>query len=154
LSTLECFKEVVDPRSNRSNKHNYVVASQSQGVRQAMREIKGVPLIYVTRSVMLLEPISSATVQVRRAEELDKFRDGIRRVGMELKRKREDSDADESHDDNEGQQSGDRAQTFTSRRTMEDSTKEPRKRKKRKYGVKGPNPLSVRKAKKYSRLKG
>jgi U3 small nucleolar RNA-associated protein 23 len=159
LSTLECLKEVVDPKSNHSNKHNYVVASQSQQVRQAMREIKGVPLIYVTRSVMLMEPLSTATIQVRKKEELSKFRDGIQKTGTAQKRKREgedemvlrrgDSDIEAINSDADAEaEKQDNAEPVET-----PSAKDSKKRKKRKYGIKGPNPLSVKRAKRPERLK-
>lgn len=50
LSTLDCLGSVVGP----SNKHRYVVASQEQEVRAKMRAIPGVPLVYISRSVMIV----------------------------------------------------------------------------------------------------
>ena len=50
-STLECLGSVVGA----TNKHRYVVASQDGEMRARMRGIPGVPLIYINRSVMLLQ---------------------------------------------------------------------------------------------------
>lgn len=50
LSTVECLGECV----GKSNKHRYVVASQDPEVRAKMRGIPGVPLVYISRSVMIV----------------------------------------------------------------------------------------------------
>lgn len=128
LSTEECLSQVVDPKGSGTNKNRYAVASQSQQVRSNMREIPGVPLVYVKKSVMILEPMASKTADFRASLEKSKLRAGIRPrqagvAGQEtVKRKRDD----------------------------EEETAEvmPAPVKKRvKTGVKGPNPLSVKRAK-------
>ena len=135
LSAKDCITAVVDPKNTQHNKHRYVVASQDIDVRKSMRKVLGVPLIYINRSVMIMEPMAEATSSNRDREEKNKFRDGIKgrvsgSVGM--KRKRGD-------DETEGAE-GKR----TSGADGETATK-----KKKVYGLpKGPNPLSVKKAKK------
>lgn len=52
LSTLECLRSVVDPKGQNSNKFRYCVASNDLETRAALRQVKGVPLIYISRSVM------------------------------------------------------------------------------------------------------
>lgn len=131
LSTLECLESVVDPKGSGTNKHRYVVASQDHTVRRKMRTIVGVPLIYIARSVMILEPMADVTQGVREREEKAKVKAGLggrRNVGAEVgeKRKREDGDSDSDADE--------RAQLG------------PKKQKKK--GPKGPNPLAVKKSKK------
>ncbi|KAG9713357.1 hypothetical protein KCU61_g5351, partial [Aureobasidium melanogenum] len=138
LSTLECLKSVVDPKDSSTNKNRYVVASQDQKVRSAMRKITGVPLIYVNRSVMIMEPMATQTEEFREAEEMGKVRAGLKgRRGaapeQALKRKREDEDEDE-----DGEAQGDAS--------AQDTEAAPKKRVKK--GPKGPNPLSVKKSKK------
>ncbi|KAK5999579.1 hypothetical protein QM012_005236 [Aureobasidium pullulans] len=138
LSTLECLKSVVDPKDSSTNKNRYVVASQDQKVRSAMRKITGVPLIYVNRSVMIMEPMATQTEEFREAEEMGKVRAGLKgRRGaapeQALKRKREDEDEDE-----DGEARGDAS--------TQDTEVVPKKRVKK--GPKGPNPLSVKKSKK------
>lgn len=49
-STAECLGGVVGP----TNKHRYVVASQDGEVRARFRGIAGVPLVYISRSVMIV----------------------------------------------------------------------------------------------------
>ncbi|EMC95176.1 hypothetical protein BAUCODRAFT_54635, partial [Baudoinia panamericana UAMH 10762] len=127
LGTGECLREVVDPKGAGVNRHRYVVACQDGEVRRAMRrDVVGVPLVYVHRSVMILEPMAGRSEEVREAGEKGKMRAGL--VGRREKRKREE-DGDGGDD---GGAAGDGAVA-----------------KKRKVkGPKGPNPLSVKKAKK------
>lgn len=129
LSTKECLASVVDPKSNNTNKHRYVVASQELEVRKHMRGIMGVPLVYINRSVMIMEPMADATVGNREREEKGKFRDGLKSRGSgSLKRKREEGDE-------AGEKQGE---------VGDDVSKKSKKRK----GPKEPNPLSVKKPKK------
>jgi len=130
LSTKECLASVVDPKSSNTNKHRYVVASQELEVRKHMRGVLGVPLVYINRSVMIMEPMADATAGNREREEKIKFRDGLKSRGSgSLKRKRED-----------GQETGEKPVS------TEDDPKKSKKRK----GLKEPNPLSVKKPKKRS----
>lgn len=126
LSTKDCLASVVDPKGSKTNKHLYVVASQELEVRKFMRGILGVPLVYISRSVMIMEPMAGATAENREKEERGKFRAGLKRRSGSLKRKREDDKVKEDAE------------------TKEDM---PKKRKTVK-GPKGPNPLAVKKSKK------
>lgn len=132
LSTLECMRSVVDPKETNQNKHRYVVASQAVDVRRMLRGVRGVPLIYIKRSVMILEPMADESALVRSREEKSKFRAEIK--GAIGKRKREEKDGDDDTTMATGAGSGDE--------------EEKTKKKKRTIGPKGPNPLSVKKAKK------
>ena len=126
LSAKECLSSVVDPKDSKTNKHRYVVASQDLDVRKEMRGIMGVPLVYINRSVMIMEPMASASTETRDRGERSKFRDGIKgkeRGSGSLKRKREE----------DGGEGGDG---------------EMEKKKVKRKGPKGPNPLSVKKPKK------
>ena len=125
LSAKECITSVVDPKDNKTNKHRYVVASQELDVRRDMRGILGVPLIYINRSVMIMEPMADATVGNREREEKSKFRDGLKRGSGSLKRKRDDEDGE---------------------KTGGEVDRTPKKSKQR-NGAKEPNPLSVKKKK-------
>ena len=128
LSTKECLASVVDPKGSGTNKHRYVVASQDLDVRKYMRSLKGVPLIYINRSVMIMEPMAEGSTGTREREERDKFRDGLRRTKGDLKRKRTE------------QEEGPAGQA--------DDHEEVATKKKRRLGPKAPNPLSVKKSKK------
>lgn len=135
LSTLECLLSVVDPKGSGNNRHRYVVASQGPEVRGRMREIVGVPLIYLKRSVMILEPMAEATERARDREERDKIRAGLKGSRGGVKRKREeDEERDVGTRDTQSGVKGDEV------------SETPRKKKVK--GPKGPNPLSVKKPKK------
>jgi U3 small nucleolar RNA-associated protein 23 len=136
LSTLECLSSIVDPGKAGINKHKYCVATQEQEVRSAMRRIPGVPLIYVSRSVMILEPMSEATRRVCEGEEKGKLRDGF--VRNDRKRKRGDEKEDEK--------SGSEGESEDEAGAPQDGEK--KKKKKKTYGPKQPNPLAVQKKKK------
>ncbi len=99
------------------------------GIRAQAREIPGVPIIYVKRSVMILEELSGASLGVRRREEKGKFREGL--LGMEGRKRKRDEDEGVGNDDNK-----------TNGGDIE--TAAPKKKVK---GIKGPNPLSVLKKK-------
>lgn len=135
LTTLECLSSVLDPKSSRTNKHRYVVASQDDEVRRRMRSIPGVPLVYVKRSVMVMEPMADSSEGVREGMERGKFRSGLRSkrdsTGVP-KRKRE---ADEDGASANGQV------------VSGEANGEHVAKKKRIRGPKGPNPLSIKKAK-------
>ena len=85
----------------------------------------GVPLVYINRSVMIMEPMADESRSLREKDERGKFREGIKgrergsgSAGIGLKRKR---------DETEGEKGGDTVN------------------KVRRKGPKGPNPLSVKK---------
>ena len=145
LTTLECFKSVIDPNDNGVNKHRYIVASQDSNVRAHLRRIPGVPLVYINRSVMIMEPMANATEELRDKEEKSKFRAGLtNKRGVQLstlKRKREDQESGKNIN----------APFTHPAEDAEDSvatnTRELSQKKKTK-GPKGPNPLSVKKPKK------
>jgi U3 small nucleolar RNA-associated protein 23 len=133
LSTKECLAAVVDAKDTKTNKHRYVVASQELEVRKHMRGIMGVPLVYINRSVMIMEPMAGATADDRDRGERQKFRDGLKggRGSGSLKRKREEDDGTGKGGEGEGEDGA------------------PKKsRSRRQKGPKGPNPLSVKKPKK------
>lgn len=48
------------------NKHRYIIASQSDETRSRLRSIPGTPLVHLNRTVMVLEPASDATMDVKR----------------------------------------------------------------------------------------
>jgi U3 small nucleolar RNA-associated protein 23 len=134
LSALECLSSVVDEKDNGTNKHNYVVASQDQSVRAFMRQIPGVPLIYIHRSVMIMEPMADATQDVRSKDERMKFRAGLKSKPLKAnlgKRPRDEPQPD-----------------LENKSGHPDAANEEDQKKRRKKGPKGPNPLSAMKPKK------
>lgn len=138
LSTLECLSNVIDPKKSLTNKHRYIVASQDEDVRRFCREIRGVPLVYVKRSVMVMEPMAEGSMGVREDIERSKFSSGLRGRGAGLlgKRKRGEDEGTDVHVRKD--------KPVTS---IPEVDKTAVKKKKAK-GPKGPNPLSVKKAKK------
>ena len=141
LTELKCLESVVGGR----NKFGYVIATQDQEVRARMREIPGVPLIYINRSVMILEPMSPATAKARDTDERGKIRAGLKgrrptgaaaKTGEKRKREEESDEVDGEMPDR-------------ARMIMAAEAEASEQGKKRKIkGPKGPNPLSVKKVKK------
>lgn len=136
LGTMDCLGSVVDPKDKGENKHRYVVASHSQDVRRMLRGIRGVPLIYIRRSVMILEPMSDESAQMRAREERGKFRAEIK-TALGKRKREEKKDAHENGPRLVQAGNGDAAAAGVADR--------PRNKKR---GPKGPNPLSVKKSKK------
>tara|TARA_R110002003_G_scaffold126_47_gene11825 strand:- start:4204 stop:5004 length:801 start_codon:yes stop_codon:yes gene_type:complete len=135
LSTLECLSEVVDPKKSGTNKNRYIIASNDSRVRGHMRSIAGVPLIYISKSVVLMEPMANATEEQREREEKSKFKLGLkgqRKPDQPQKRKRDDQG-----DERAGESIADGA-----------TGDAPPAKKKRAKGPKQPNPLSMKKPKK------
>ncbi|EPX73584.1 rRNA processing protein [Schizosaccharomyces octosporus yFS286] len=126
-SPLECMQSCINV--NGKNKHRYVVATQNTELRDHLRSVPGVPLIYMKRSVVVLEPASRATMLEKHAKESSQM--GVSKEEKQiLSGKRPVSES-------EGEETGNEAT---------ENTEEQPKKKKRK-GPKGPNPLSVRKKK-------
>ncbi|KAJ2902557.1 hypothetical protein MKZ38_000387 [Zalerion maritima] len=137
LSTLECFSSVVDPKNKGENKHRYVVASQEQGVRKYMRHVPGVPLIYVHRSVMIMEPMTDITEAFRAREERAKFRAELKNQKGALGKRKRANEIDDGGD----------ADANIIERPDGEGEQEAERKKRKKYGKKEPNPLAVRKPK-------
>ncbi|CCE34521.1 hypothetical protein E4U22_007592 [Claviceps purpurea] len=149
LSTLECFRSVMDPKDSGENKHRYVVASQSQELRRMLRGVRGVPLIYIKRSVMILEPMSDESVQLRAREERKKFRAGIKpTIGKRKRTEKDDDDDEEEEGADHGAGEGGKDNETAHKDSNDASSTGPAKKKNKRHGPKGPNPLSVKKAKK------
>lgn len=130
LSTQECLMSVVDGKKTGRNKHRYVVATQDVDLRRRLRQIPGVPLIYVNRGVMIMEPMAESTEVELAREERSKFKAELKGPA---KRKREEDEKEEGAENKEG----------------EGEPARKKKKKKKNYGkAKGPNPLSVKKKKK------
>ncbi|KAI1328326.1 Fcf1-domain-containing protein [Xylariaceae sp. FL0255] len=132
LSELECLHSVVDPKQTGVNKHHVCSAINDDEVRASIRNsVTAVPLLYIRRSVLIMEPASSATMKARSRDEKSKFRSELKSTGA--KRKREE-------DDDTGDEDGGTGKTT--------AAEEPQKKKKKKlFGRKEPNPLSMKKKK-------
>ncbi|KAG0220716.1 Fcf1-domain-containing protein [Mortierella sp. GBAus27b] len=55
----QCLSEIIAD----SNPHNYVVASQSKKLRHQFSVVPGVPMLYINRANLILEPPSNASLQ-------------------------------------------------------------------------------------------
>lgn len=113
-------KQANKARPDRRKEAEFAALQKKAGsFRWQARQIPGVPIIYVKRSVMILEPLSGGSERVRENVEREKFREGIKAPDVVVgKRKRDDDVADKP------------APSKTAKK------------------VKGPNPLSVKKPKK------
>ncbi|KAI4673202.1 uncharacterized protein J4E88_008814 [Alternaria novae-zelandiae] len=133
LSTLECLSSVVDPKDNATNKHRYVVAANDPSTRAKMRQIAGVPIIYLSKSIVLMESMADVTEQHREREEKSKFK-----LGLKGQRKPDAATAPKRKREDEGQ--GDQS-------IGDQATGDAKPKAKKRKGPKGPNPLSVKKPK-------
>ncbi|EXJ55366.1 hypothetical protein A1O7_08293 [Cladophialophora yegresii CBS 114405] len=150
VSEARCLLDLLagQPRGNEhaKNKQHYVLATaeaeerEQHGrgfidVRERARLIPGVPIVYVKRSVMILEELSGVSERAIKKVEREKFGEGL--VGLaSRKRKRgegEDDEEEEGERDDE-EQNGATAKIRGMRR------------------AKGPNPLSVKKKKNKERV--
>ncbi|KAK7206244.1 Fcf1-domain-containing protein [Myxozyma melibiosi] len=75
LSQAECLNAVVNIKGK--NKHRYVVATQDPRVRGQFRGVAATPLIYINRSVIIMEPMSPATVAAAKRLEEEKLSAGL-----------------------------------------------------------------------------
>ncbi|KAK3354092.1 Fcf1-domain-containing protein [Neurospora tetraspora] len=152
LTERECMLSVVDPKGKGENKFRYVVASNDEWLRHRLRSVVPTPLMYCRRSVMILEPMSDASQQIRDREERQKFKDGI--IRRTLKRKREDGDEGEEDSEGDSDSEGEEVQKEKSTDGAPDAAgsaeqeQTQKKKKKKNYGPKQPNPLALKKAKK------
>ncbi|OAX79402.1 hypothetical protein ACJ72_06279 [Emergomyces africanus] len=149
IDEVDCLLSLLSPNPElKKNKEHYILATAdpeptnthtqkwksiaatvpeppTNFLRKGARQIPGVPIIYVKRSVMILEPLSNSSEGVREGVERGKLKTGVTRI-VAGKRKREDG---EDGEDGEGQD-----------KSVFPKEKRPKK-------VKGPNPLSVKKPK-------
>ncbi len=132
LSALECVCSVVDPKDNGVNKHRYICAINDEELRANLRQITGTPLLFIRRSVMIMEPMATVSAKARSKDERSKLRAELKTPAS--KRKREDEDDD---DEKEGSAPSGAAT----------GAEKPEKKKKRSHGQKEPNPLAVKKKK-------
>lgn len=61
LEPSQCINSIVNIEGE--NKFRYIVATQDSNLRKHLRTVPGVPLIYMKRSVMVMEPMSSSSAQ-------------------------------------------------------------------------------------------
>lgn len=120
LPELECLSSCIDPKGSGKNAFHYCLGTNDINTRSYFRGVQGVPLLYISRSVLILEPMAPGSVAQRSRDERAKLRAEILKPGG--KRKRDEDDEDDRH----GEPIGGK----------------PIKK------AKGPNPLSVKKPRK------
>ncbi|GMG47702.1 unnamed protein product [Ambrosiozyma monospora] len=122
LSSHDCIKSITCV--NGENKFRYLIVTQDENLRKSLRKVPGVPLIYMNRSVMIMEPFSFATLRVVKMVEAGKLTGGLNNpnAGKHLRDEKDEESVD-------------------------DADKKDEQPKKKRKGPKGPNPLSIKKKK-------
>jgi U3 small nucleolar RNA-associated protein 23 len=90
LSSHDCLTSCINISGE--NKHRYILATQDEQLRVQMRRIPGVPMLYIRRAVMIMEPPSPASLARRDALEREKL-SGLEGQG---KRKWDDEEGEET----------------------------------------------------------
>ncbi len=129
------------------NKHRYIVATQDRGLRNTLRDIPGVPLVYINRSVMILEPPSRATLDIKVRGEKEKM--GLTKDEIKVLKKRIPISSKDGKSGNVvTESSGIGALDEGADEGVDGPQEQPdRPKRKRKRGPKEPNPLSIKKPK-------
>lgn len=122
INPSDCIELIVN--INGENKHRYIIASQDLNLRKKLRKIPGIPLIYMNRSVMVMEPLSDAS---------KKYNENIENLKLTAGLNSKDA--------------GKLDEIKNIQEKIGENGDDVKKSKKRK-GPKEPNPLSVKKKKK------
>ncbi|RLV83040.1 rRNA-processing protein UTP23 [Meyerozyma sp. JA9] len=75
LDPSECVESIVNVDGK--NKHRYIVATQDHELRKKLRQVPGTPLVYMNRSVMVMEPLSKKSAQISESLETSKLTGGL-----------------------------------------------------------------------------
>ncbi|GAA5832754.1 hypothetical protein JCM11251_005750 [Rhodosporidiobolus azoricus] len=126
--------------AGKENRNRYVFATQSQDLRQQLRKVPGSPIIYIARSVMLLEAPSDQTMAKKKQMESAKLHVSAEELAQITGQPIPSTSA--------AADSADEAAEGV------DGADEPPKKKRKQKGPKGPNPLSVKKKKQADPAKG
>ncbi|GAA5913009.1 hypothetical protein JCM8208_005663 [Rhodotorula glutinis] len=126
--------ECLTAMAGSDNRNRYVFATQSLALRQALRKVPGSPIIYIARSVLLLEAPSDQTLAKKHQMETAKLHVSAQELAA-ITGKPIPSSAPEPSTS---------TSTAAADGAPDAAPKKPRKPK----GPKGPNPLSVRSKKK------
>lgn len=118
LSSFDCIKSITNVDGE--NKFRYVVVTQDERLRNSLRNVAGVPLCFLYRSVLVMEPMSTVTKRVVQAVERMKLTQGLNSIDAG-KRAHDESE----NDDDQGQEQA-----------------------KKKKKIKGVNPLAMKKKQK------
>ncbi|GAA5847217.1 hypothetical protein JCM5353_007797 [Sporobolomyces roseus] len=118
------------------NKNRYVIATQSLELRKELRKVAGTPIVYIARSVVLLETPSDQTLAKKSAMENSKLHAPAAELALLSGRPLPSPTSDNEEEESKPIES------------------EPPTKKKKVRGPKGPNPLSVPKKKKQNEKAG
>jgi len=116
IDPIDCINSIVN--IDGVNKHRYLVASNNYELRKKLRKIPGVPMVFMNRSVMVMEPLSEASKKFSENVESAKLTGGL-------------------NDIHHGKIKEEEEKTETQEAPVLKKRKSP----------KGPNPLSVKKKK-------
>lgn len=155
VNEVDCLIDLLagQPKGNEQpkNKQHFVLATADPSdaekrklgrafadLREAARNVPGVPIVYVKRSVMVLEELSGASKRVKGGLERERLKEGLVGVGGTARKRKRSEEDGERDGEGEGlvglQDAGARAK----RRVV--------------MKAKGPNPLSVKKKKPKSQV--
>lgn len=125
-----------------SNENRYLICTQDATLRAQLREIGGIPTLYISKSVLILEPLSPATIEKRTNFELTKQKEMAKEVKeghLQLQRAPDQNDVLE-----DGTSPTDATSLNETLGALIGGTGALHKRK---IGPKAPNPLSCKKKK-------
>ncbi|KIY01107.1 uncharacterized protein Z520_02659 [Fonsecaea multimorphosa CBS 102226] len=146
VSEARCLLDLLagQPHGNEhaKNKQHYILATADANekesrakefidVKDRARLIPGVPIVYVKRSVMILEEMSGVSERTVRTQEKEKFGQGLIGLGASRKRKRGEGEEEDSEGEDDN--------------LLAEEKQGPKLRGLKR--AKGPNPLSVKKKK-------
>lgn len=128
IEPIECIQSIVN--IDGVNKHRYVIASNNYDLRKSLRYVPGVPMIFMNRAVMVMEPISHASNNFATKVERAKLTSGL----------------------NDAKYGKEKVVKPTKTENGDDTITAPKSKKRK--GPSGPNPLSVKKKKTEGPQKG
>lgn len=136
----ECIESIVN--IDGLNKHRYVVASQSTRLRRRLRSVPGVPLIFMNRSVMVMEPASDSSKRAAALSENAKLNEGLNdsKVGYVDK----EEVTEEPKKKKRKGPSEPNPLSVKKKKTVSKSEDEPKKKRVRRHGKKGDEELNGR----------
>lgn len=97
LSSFDCIKSITNVDGE--NKYRYLVVTQEERLRNSLRNIAGVPLCFLHRSVLIMEPLSKVTKRVVDAVERMKLTQGLNSVDAGKRIRPEENEEEQTEDE-------------------------------------------------------